>query len=555
MRPALHAFVLSLILFCSSSISAQSWEWAVAIGNSEAWNGAYVTALAPFKEDGVVMAGSFNASTLQVGTEELTGIGSQDILVAARDREGNHLWATRFGGALEDETDAVATDVAGNVYVAGRFSSLSFVAGNDTLWNKGLYDGFLVKLDAEGNVVWAISISTEFNDDIYALTLDATGNIFLCGRSYNPSVNPAQTSIFIMKVGANKEILWFKVGSSADSNLEFSGLTLDAQGNCIAGGITYGNVVFEGTHVIASAADRPNGFLVKYSSAGQFVKGVSDTKLAWIQAILSNGDDIIAGGVAVDTATGAAARGIMAYDGQLTPRWSKPAFTNFSEDFYETSAAISITENGDIFLCGTLYSDSLMWANDTITNPPFENSRYSMGYLLKCSAEGQPLWAMPIGGPMLDMATALTALPGNRIVVGGRFHSEVLQFGAIELEHPAELKVFSTHGMTFYFRNDFIFLAQYNNTTTTSTRPNFSISEIVLYPNPSQDHFFLRSEAFSEKPVQVQLFSTDGKLLSQQNILPLGNSLRVETSALPAGLYIVNVISNGQLSAQRFVKY
>jgi hypothetical protein len=53
----------------------------------------------------------------------------------------------------------------------------------------------------------------------------------------------------------------------------------------------------------------------------------------------------------------------------------------------------------------------------------------------------------------------------------------------------------------------------------------------------------------------VQLFSTDGKLLSQQNILPMGNSLRVETAALPPGLYIVNIIAEGQLSAQRFVKY
>jgi hypothetical protein len=98
----------------------------------------------------------------------------------------NWLWAKSAGGASYDYGQSIATDVNGNVYVTGYFYSPSLTFGTTTLTNMGLYDIFVVKYDANGNVLWAKSTGGTHLDEGYGISTDANGNVFVTGYFNSP---------------------------------------------------------------------------------------------------------------------------------------------------------------------------------------------------------------------------------------------------------------------------------------------------------------------------------------------------------------------------------
>ncbi|MBK7470574.1 MAG: SBBP repeat-containing protein [Betaproteobacteria bacterium] len=100
------------------------------------------------------VAGHFDSATLAVGNVTLTRIGSADGFVAKVDANGNTIWARNFGGSgVAANGQSIAVDVAGSVYLTGSFES-----GNLTtpaLARIGKTDAFVIKLDATGATAWA----------------------------------------------------------------------------------------------------------------------------------------------------------------------------------------------------------------------------------------------------------------------------------------------------------------------------------------------------------------------------------------------------------------
>lgn len=72
------------------------------------------------------IAGFFQGSTLTVGSTTLTKIGFTDGFVAKLDAAGDTVWAKNFGGSgMEAYTTTVAVDTSGNVFVSGSFGGTS----------------------------------------------------------------------------------------------------------------------------------------------------------------------------------------------------------------------------------------------------------------------------------------------------------------------------------------------------------------------------------------------------------------------------------------------
>lgn len=63
-------------------------------------------------------------------------------------------WARSASGNEYDEASAVATDLSGNIYATGYYSSDSIIIGNITLKNAGISfnDIFLEKYNEGGNL-------------------------------------------------------------------------------------------------------------------------------------------------------------------------------------------------------------------------------------------------------------------------------------------------------------------------------------------------------------------------------------------------------------------
>ncbi|MEO6135571.1 MAG: SBBP repeat-containing protein [Ginsengibacter sp.] len=107
-----------------------------------------------------------------------------DIFVSKWDPSGNMVWAKQMGGPLNDVGVSISLDPAGNVYTSGYFDNTADFnpgAGTANLVTTGYYDGFISKLDKDGNYVWAIKMGGVNFDYTWGVAVDAAQNIYATG--------------------------------------------------------------------------------------------------------------------------------------------------------------------------------------------------------------------------------------------------------------------------------------------------------------------------------------------------------------------------------------
>ena len=87
-------------------------------------------------------------------------------------------WIRQFGSVEYEFCFGICADSVGNTFACGQTCG---VLGDATT---GGADGFLVKHDAAGNLLWTRQIGTEGTDCCAAVSADADGNVFVAGVLY-----------------------------------------------------------------------------------------------------------------------------------------------------------------------------------------------------------------------------------------------------------------------------------------------------------------------------------------------------------------------------------
>ena len=150
------------------------------------------------------VAGEFRSSTISFGSTTLTGsaypFNAYHPFIAKYDANGNALWAKSAQGVNQNNNGAlsVAVDATGNSYVTGYFNSPDIIFGLTTLTNDtadGTSDIFLAKYDSVGSLLWAKSAGDESDDLANSVTVDASGNIYLAGGFYSPTITFGTTTL------------------------------------------------------------------------------------------------------------------------------------------------------------------------------------------------------------------------------------------------------------------------------------------------------------------------------------------------------------------------
>ncbi len=76
--------------------------------------------------------------------------------------------------------------------------------------------------------------------------------------------------------------------------------------------------------------------------------------------------------------------------------------------------------------------------------------------------------------------------------------------------------------------------------------------KIRLYPNPADDYCWLEFKELPESPVHLTLYNLQGQIIREQDYGPYQRSIRIETSGLGEGIYLVrtdheNIINSAKL--------
>ncbi|HHL51826.1 MAG TPA: hypothetical protein ENJ39_00490, partial [Flammeovirgaceae bacterium] len=136
--------------------------------------------------DNIYIVGGFAGDAVIEGTtltNQDNGGSSWDVYVIKYDGNGNFIWATSFGGGSMDYGYTLTTDASGNVYVGGRTRSDPVVFRGSNFSHGGISAGFYARLLPDGTHDWIVLMPTSgaSNSGIYDLVFSDASNSLFVG--------------------------------------------------------------------------------------------------------------------------------------------------------------------------------------------------------------------------------------------------------------------------------------------------------------------------------------------------------------------------------------
>jgi hypothetical protein len=170
--------------------------WDKTIGGN-ALDGMIVTAI--IKEDLLYVLSSSTSTISSDKTAENYGL--QDYWLVCLDFDGNVIWDKSYGGSAEDIANQLILIENGNLLLTG--SSRSGISGNKTSASKGESDYWIVEVNPlDGSIIQQKSFGTNTDDQLFAVSTDETGNVYLVGTS-TTGINGDKTD-----VGYGSDDIW-----------------------------------------------------------------------------------------------------------------------------------------------------------------------------------------------------------------------------------------------------------------------------------------------------------------------------------------------------------
>ncbi|MBK7035665.1 MAG: T9SS type A sorting domain-containing protein [Bacteroidetes bacterium] len=130
-------------------------------------------------DGGFVISGHSNSGISGNKSESTNGV--YDFWILKLNALGEIEWQNGIGGAGNDYDPYVGVDSSGNYYVGGK--SLSGISGDKTETNLGSYDFWALKLNVFGAIIWQNTIGGLLTEDIFSVDVDDAGNMILAGNS------------------------------------------------------------------------------------------------------------------------------------------------------------------------------------------------------------------------------------------------------------------------------------------------------------------------------------------------------------------------------------
>ncbi|WP_181391743.1 PKD domain-containing protein [Methanospirillum lacunae] len=103
--------------------------------------------------------------------------GNYDAWVVKLDADGNLLWQKCLGGSGDDGTESVIQDSDNGYLIAGYTAS----DDGDVSGNHGNYDAWIVKLDADGNLLWQKCLGGTGEDDARSIIQVSSDRYLVAG--------------------------------------------------------------------------------------------------------------------------------------------------------------------------------------------------------------------------------------------------------------------------------------------------------------------------------------------------------------------------------------
>ena len=222
------SFAVSCITFSQTSV-----DWEQNLGGTGTDVAKSVQQLS---DGGYILTGASNSNNFNVAGNH----GMYDCWVVKLDEEGEILWQNCLGGSQADKAESIRPTTDGGFIVAGNTQS----DDGDVSGHHGDYDFWVVKLDADGSIIWQNCLGGSSWDYAYSIQQTNDEGYIVAGNTFSDdgdvSGNHGSYDYWIVKLNSSGEMMWQKClgGSTSDEARE---IHQTADGGYIVSGYSMSN--------------------------------------------------------------------------------------------------------------------------------------------------------------------------------------------------------------------------------------------------------------------------------------------------------------------------
>ncbi len=213
--------------------------WDAAYGGT-AWQ--YLYDIQPTSDGGFLLTGESNSGIS--GNKTSANQGYYDGWVMKIDASGNKQWERSYGGTTNDWL-LTGIEIDGGYIVGG--SSTSGATGNKSSGNNGGADWWVIKLDTNGDKVWEKGYGGTDWERLKSIQPTDDGGYLLFGTTWSGVGGNKTTANFgsgtadywLVKIDADGNILWQQEFGGDDDDYAINTLIRASDGGYIMGGTSY----------------------------------------------------------------------------------------------------------------------------------------------------------------------------------------------------------------------------------------------------------------------------------------------------------------------------
>lgn len=347
--------------------------------------------------------------------EEGVNVGQSDGWVAKLDIDGNIVWQNNIGGSIDDRFTSIKATSDGGYILAGYTLSTD----GDVSENQGAYDYWVVKINNTGTIEWQKTLGGSLTDEAYSITLADDGGYVVTGTTLSSDGDitggyAVSWDIWVVKLDNTGNVEWQKILGGSGFEYAYSILTDNDGGYVLAGQSTSGD-----GDLTSSSLGGFDAWVVKINNLGeiqwqQTFGGSNDDALTSVIPA-TGGGYILAGNTASVELNGSGNEGDVDF-------WVVKIDGSGNLEWQETyggtmpdaAASITATSDGGYAVCGFAIS-----SNGDVMEPNVENfPRY---WVIKLNNTGNLVWqkTMVYGG---KAHTIIEIGEGQYIVIGSGFN-------------------------------------------------------------------------------------------------------------------------------------
>ena len=339
------------------------------------------------------------------------------------DLEGIERWRVFFGSDAPAYNDVagMAIDDMGNVFVAG-WSWGTFRKHSEFV----SLDGVLLKLDPAGEQVWRYLVATPFNDRALDVAAAPGGGVYVVGTTFGVLAESStggtgedmggDQDYFVLKLDENGEEVWAIQHGTSRGPDRSHGVVVDRRGD----------VVVAGAAIDGEGGDMWNGFIAKFDGAdGSLVweRKVDASGPSWLGAVeVDRKGSIYAGGWIEGDLSGSVSLGsrdglVLGYSGEGERLWS----TRLGSAARDSVKDMALGTESDLFVLG---DTSGVLTGQTAKGGPGDPLKGPDDlFVARLSDAGETEWSLPIGSGEGDLAGEVALVGDELLLVTGTAQS------------------------------------------------------------------------------------------------------------------------------------